>query len=55
MVIEEDDWSDYDTGPFCGHWSYAYDCDRVCATCGKECREHGESGDECPQWKETPE
>lgn len=34
------DWTDYDSGPFCVHWSDPSDCDTPCATCGHECREH---------------
>lgn len=34
------DWSDYESGPFCSHWSDAFDCDEPCLGCGHECREH---------------
>ena len=47
---EEEPW---ETGPFCQHWSYAHDCDRVCATCGVTCAHHDDcDGDGCAQWKE---
>jgi hypothetical protein len=39
------DWSDYESGPFCKHWQYAYNCDELCAKCGHRCSLHGD--DEC--------
>jgi hypothetical protein len=32
---------EYDTGPFCQHWSDPSDCEEKCARCGLECRRHG--------------
>ncbi len=37
---EDNDRSDYDSGPFCQHWGDPADCDEVCATCGHRCWEH---------------
>jgi hypothetical protein len=42
---------DYDTGPFCRHWSHPADCDEPCATqdCGHSCtlHMHGACAEEC--------
>lgn len=38
--IEESDWSDYETGPFCIHWSDPWDCEEPCTRCGHECKKH---------------
>ena len=35
------DWSDYETGPFCRHYSDPFDCDEKCARCGHDCSKHG--------------
>ena len=40
--MSEQKWEDYDSGPFCIHWSGLSDCDEVCA-CGHKCREHYDS------------
>ena len=45
---EDTDWENYQTGPFCRHWSDPSDCDEVCATCGHKCTEHDfEAPGEC--------
>jgi len=45
-VVTDDDWADYDTGPFCTHWGDE-DCDEPCR-CGHKCRDHAGLGrDEC--------
>ena len=31
------DWEDYDSGPFCRHFSDPDECDLVCAECGHGC------------------
>lgn len=36
---ERESW-DYDSGPFCRHWSELYDCDRTCKRCGVKCSAH---------------
>lgn len=57
------DWTDYESGPFCRHWSSPYDCERKCANCGHACVSHGEDGCEshdedgcescdCEEWVE---
>jgi hypothetical protein len=54
------DWENYETGPFCRHWSDPADCDIKCATCGHDCHRHEfekpgecfEDGCECKEWKE---
>lgn len=56
---EETDWGDYESGPFCRHWS-DYDCEVVCARCGHRCTHHSigndeecnEPGCDCPGWVE---
>lgn len=42
----EDTWEDFETGPFCRHWSDPSDCDKLCK-CGHTCRRHSlfEDGD----------
>ncbi len=39
--MTDDDWTDYESGPFCRHWSEASDCEEVCQTCGHGCIQHG--------------
>ena len=43
---EEVDWSEYESGPFCRHWSDPADCDQLCV-CGHKCCQH--RGDECQE------
>jgi hypothetical protein len=59
---EDDRWDDYESGPFCRHWSDPSDCDIACAGCGHSCTEHGASdGDRacmqpecnCGEWTEV--
>lgn len=47
MTDEDDGFCDYDSGPFCKHWSDPSDCDELCATCGHMCCRHGYSTEEC--------
>lgn len=51
----DDEYVDYNSGPFCRHWGDPSDCDETCARCGHKCTEHGaEDGefacgvDDCP-------
>lgn len=37
---DDDDWADYESGPYCRHWSDPTDCDELCDTCGHRCSEH---------------
>jgi hypothetical protein len=37
---DERDWENYQSGPFCRHWSDPADCDILCATCGHKCHQH---------------
>lgn len=37
---EESSWSDYDSGPFCVHWSDPSECDSKCENCGHDCCRH---------------
>jgi len=55
------DWTDYESGPFCRHYSDPDDCDRTCATCGHGCARHDydngetacmEDGCACRAWTE---
>lgn len=41
-----DDWSDYQSGPFCRHWADPSDCSKVCACCGHSCSAHDYGCDE---------
>ena len=47
---------EYDSGPFCGHWSDPIDCEHLCANCGHRCGMHydkcSEDGCTCEEWKE---
>lgn len=54
-MTDDVDWDDYESGPFCRHWSDPGDCDELCANCkhkchGDECREDGCN---CTEWKES--
>lgn len=46
MFPEEDDpyegtsWAEYESGPYCEHWSGADDCERRCAKCNEPCHSH---------------
>jgi hypothetical protein len=37
---DTDDWTDYESGPFCRHWSDLGCCDDLCV-CGHTCSKHG--------------
>lgn len=54
-----DDWSDYNSGPFCRHYSDPYDCDTPCGSCGHPCCRHREEceddGCACDTWTEAGE
>lgn len=58
-----DDWSGYESGPFCRHWGDPSDCDKTCLLCGHCCYDHefgnGDAcmvGDcECEKWREREE
>ncbi len=56
---QENDWSEYETGPFCRHFSDPCDCEIRCATCGHRCTEHyvGDPGEcmecDCEEWTEA--
>lgn len=45
-MSDDDDWSDYETGPFCRHWLDPSDCDIECETCGHHCCKHGFGNDD---------
>ena len=60
--MSEDYWDNYETGPFCRHWSDPADCDIHCANCGHKCCQHdfndGEclvDGCDCEGWKDGDE
>lgn len=40
MSDDESGWEDYETGPFCRHWSDPADCAEVCQACGHRCGVH---------------
>lgn len=49
-MSDENDWSDYESGPFCRHWGDPADCDIPCGRCGHRCSQHGGGScivDEC--------
>lgn len=35
--------AEWESGPFCEHWSAPADCDELCA-CGHKCRVHDDGG-----------
>lgn len=35
------EWENYESGPYCQHWSDPWNCDELCK-CGHYCREHGD-------------
>jgi hypothetical protein len=37
---EDYDPSEYDSGPYCQHWSELTDCEIVCLDCGHSCSDH---------------
>lgn len=58
------DWTDYESGPFCRHWSDPADCDKMCAGCGHGCTSHyfgdgesacADSACDCAGWVEPTE
>lgn len=59
--IEFDEGSDepeFNSGPFCRHWSDPSDCEEICGNCGHECRQHGSftcrvEGCECDEFIEN--
>ena len=41
MTTDEDSGeSEYNSGPFCRHWSDPADCDETCGCCGHRCVDH---------------
>lgn len=45
-IENEIDYYDYESGPFCRHFSDPSDCEKVCANCGHGCMQHNcDSGD----------
>lgn len=58
---EDDDTTEYESGPFCQHFADPVDCTETCLGCGHECHEHDRCMDlrpcnapgcECPGWVE---
>lgn len=44
---DEDSWENYESGPYCPHWSDPSGCDELCK-CGHTCMDHGGcADDEC--------
>lgn len=41
-------WDEYDSGPFCTHWSEAYSCEIKCS-CGHACKDHNFFTDQCEE------
>lgn len=38
-----DNYLDYESGPFCRHFSDPADCEKKCVGCGHECQDHNYS------------
>ena len=51
MDDHDDGEVEYDSGPFCRHWSDPSDCEVVCDNCGHPCYMH-EYGDDDTSCKE---
>lgn len=49
----DEDWEDYQSGPYCQHWSDPGDCDEICANCGRTWPEHYRN-EGCGEWKDGP-
>lgn len=58
MSEEADPFENYETGPFCRHFSDPADCDIKCASCGHRCTQHDFESPgpcdecECKAWAE---
>lgn len=55
VLDDEGEREEYDSGPFCRHWSDPSDCDEKCARCGHLCSAHSFddcSQCDCPEWVE---
>lgn len=58
MIVDGDDWRDYDSGPYCRHWSDPVDCEERCV-CGHRCGQHYVTDDgfcsqcSCEEWREV--
>ena len=58
---DESGWDgEYNSGPFCRHWSDPSDCEEVCL-CDHRCGRHESDADDgacldcdCSQWRERP-
>ena len=53
---------EYDSGPFCRHWTDPLDCEERCTGCGHRCGNHDSLGDltqcdecDCTEWQEKEE
>ena len=59
-MSEDEEYVEYESGPYCRHWSEVGDCVLLCATCGHRCWEHEvgsgaacmEDGCACEEWKD---
>lgn len=63
VTLEDDYVDEYDSGPFCRHWSDPADCKELCGRCGHGCIEHAyDDGDRscnvegcpCKEWSDGP-
>jgi hypothetical protein len=46
-----DDWTDYESGPFCRHYADPWDCDEKCTNCGHSCQSHDVDDGSCDSCK----
>ncbi len=44
--MKNDDWSDYDSGPYCQHWNELSYCKNICEMCNHYCNDHNNE-DKC--------
>lgn len=61
-MTNEQDFTDYESGPFCRHFSDPSDCEIECDRCGDRCGRHDAAEGstecnecECPAWVEPEE
>lgn len=52
-VSSGNNWSDYESGPYCQHWIYFSNCERVCARCGVHCQDHNSDGASCEEFEDS--
>lgn len=47
MKTENDDWQEYESGPYCIHWNDLVDCAEKCKKCKHSCSQHYDNCSQC--------